>query len=98
VCHVERGRAIEDERDRAQEALANVGVVVLLEDHVLTDLRARTYASAREPAPAFRRSWVGESLPGDITTTEEARRAGAGAFLNKTDLPHAPLARLVGGE
>jgi DNA-binding NarL/FixJ family response regulator len=38
------------------------------------------------------------SIDGDITTTEEARRAGARAFLNKTDLPHAPLARLLGGE
>jgi DNA-binding NarL/FixJ family response regulator len=38
------------------------------------------------------------SIDGDITTTEEARRAGARAFFNKTDLPHAPLARLLGGE
>jgi DNA-binding NarL/FixJ family response regulator len=38
------------------------------------------------------------SIDGDITTTAEAQRAGARAFVNKTDLPHAPLARLLGGE
>jgi DNA-binding NarL/FixJ family response regulator len=38
------------------------------------------------------------SIDGDITTTEEAQRVGARAFLDKTDLPHAPLARLLGGE
>ncbi|HWD84976.1 MAG TPA: response regulator transcription factor [Solirubrobacteraceae bacterium] len=36
------------------------------------------------------------SIDGEITTTEEARRAGAHGFVNKADLPGAPLARLVG--
>jgi DNA-binding NarL/FixJ family response regulator len=38
------------------------------------------------------------SIDGDITTTDEARNAGARAFVNKADLPNAPLARLLGGE
>lgn len=33
----------------------------------------------------------------DITTTADARLAGALAFVNKTDLPNAPLAGLLGG-
>jgi CheY-like chemotaxis protein len=38
------------------------------------------------------------SINGDITTTDEARTAGARAFVNKADLPNAPLAQLLGGE
>jgi CheY-like chemotaxis protein len=38
------------------------------------------------------------SINGDITTTQDAQRAGARAFVNKADLLHAPLARLLGGE
>ncbi len=38
------------------------------------------------------------SIDGDITTTDEARNAGARAFLNKADLPNAPLAELLGDE
>jgi CheY-like chemotaxis protein len=38
------------------------------------------------------------SIDGEITTTEDARRAGATAFLNKADLPNAPLAKLLGDE
>jgi CheY-like chemotaxis protein len=36
------------------------------------------------------------SIDGEITTCEEAHRAGARAFLKKADLPGAPLARLLG--
>ena len=38
------------------------------------------------------------SIDGDITTTREARNAGARAFVNKADLPNAPMAELLGGE
>jgi CheY-like chemotaxis protein len=38
------------------------------------------------------------SINGDITTSEEARRAGARAFVHKADLPNAPWAQLLGGE
>jgi hypothetical protein len=34
----------------------------------------------------------------EITTTDEARHAGARAFVNKADLPNVPLARLLGDE
>jgi DNA-binding NarL/FixJ family response regulator len=38
------------------------------------------------------------SVNGDSTTTEDARKAGARAFVVKSDLPDTPLARLLGGE
>ena len=38
------------------------------------------------------------SNDGGIVTTDEARRAGATAFVNKADLPDAPLLQLLGGE
>ena len=38
------------------------------------------------------------SIDADITTTDEVRRAGARAFVNKADLPNATLAQLLGGE
>ncbi len=38
------------------------------------------------------------SIDRDITTTDEARDAGARAFINKADLPNAPLADLLGGQ
>jgi DNA-binding NarL/FixJ family response regulator len=37
------------------------------------------------------------SINGDITTSDEARSAGAAAFVPKADLPNAPLAQLLGG-
>ena len=36
------------------------------------------------------------SIDGDIITPEEARDAGALAFVNKAELPNAPIARLLG--
>jgi CheY-like chemotaxis protein len=38
------------------------------------------------------------SINGEITTADQARSAGAVAFLNKADLPNAPLSQLLGGE
>ena len=37
------------------------------------------------------------SIDGDITTSDEARNAGARAFVHKADLPNAPLGELLGG-
>jgi two-component system nitrate/nitrite response regulator NarL len=52
---------------------------------------------ARElSALSWRPQIVLTSIDGEITTTEEVQRAGARAFLNKADLPGAPLARLLG--
>jgi CheY-like chemotaxis protein len=38
------------------------------------------------------------SINGDITTSEEARNAGARAFVHKAELPNAPWAQLFGGQ
>ena len=38
------------------------------------------------------------SIDGEITTAEEARDAGARAFVHKAELPNAPLAHLLGDE
>jgi two-component system nitrate/nitrite response regulator NarL len=38
------------------------------------------------------------SIDGEITTTEAARSAGAQAFVNKADLPNAPLGQFLCGE
>jgi two-component system nitrate/nitrite response regulator NarL len=38
------------------------------------------------------------SIDGEITTTREARHAGARAFVNKADLPNMPLGALLGDE
>jgi DNA-binding NarL/FixJ family response regulator len=38
------------------------------------------------------------SVDRDITTTEEAMNAGACAFVNKADLPNAPLVQLLGDQ
>src|SRR5690349_15894284 len=54
-------------------------------------------ALARElTALPWRPTVILTSIDGDIITTEEARRAGARAFVRKADLPNAPLARLLG--
>jgi two-component system nitrate/nitrite response regulator NarL len=37
------------------------------------------------------------SIDREITTSDEARDAGARAFVNKADLPNAALERLLGG-
>jgi DNA-binding NarL/FixJ family response regulator len=46
----------------------------------------------------WRPSVVLTSVDADITTTGEARLAGARAFVVKSDLADAPLAELLGGE
>jgi DNA-binding NarL/FixJ family response regulator len=38
------------------------------------------------------------SINEDIATAEEARNAGARAFVHKAELPNAPLAQLLGGQ
>jgi CheY-like chemotaxis protein len=38
------------------------------------------------------------SINGDITTSEEARSAGARAFVHKAELPNVALAQLLGDE
>jgi DNA-binding NarL/FixJ family response regulator len=56
-------------------------------------------ALARELAALpWRPRVVLTSIDGDITTTEDARRAGAMAFVNKAELPNTPLGQLLGDE
>jgi DNA-binding NarL/FixJ family response regulator len=38
------------------------------------------------------------SIDAEIATSEEARNAGARAFVHKAELPNAPLAQLLGGQ
>jgi hypothetical protein len=38
------------------------------------------------------------SIDEDIATADNARRAGAEAFLKKVELANAPLAQLLGGD
>ncbi|HWF50195.1 MAG TPA: response regulator [Solirubrobacteraceae bacterium] len=38
------------------------------------------------------------SIDGEITSTDEAASVGARAFVNKADLPNAPLAQLIGDD
>jgi DNA-binding NarL/FixJ family response regulator len=38
------------------------------------------------------------SIDGDAANEGDVRRVGAIAFVNKADLPNAPLARLLGGD
>ena len=53
---------------------------------------------AREIAAlSWRPRIVLTSVDGEITTAEDARRAGAHAFVRKADLPSAPLAQLLAG-
>jgi DNA-binding NarL/FixJ family response regulator len=56
-------------------------------------------ALARELAAlAWHPRIVLTSIDGGITTIDEARNAGAAAFVSKVDLPGAPLGRLLGSE
>jgi DNA-binding NarL/FixJ family response regulator len=56
-------------------------------------------ALARELAVLpWRPKIVLTSIDGDITTTGEARLAGACAFVVKAELPDVPLAQLLGGD
>jgi CheY-like chemotaxis protein len=56
-------------------------------------------ALARELAALpWRPRVVLTSIDGEITTANQAWNAGALAFVNKADLPNAPIARLLGGE
>jgi DNA-binding NarL/FixJ family response regulator len=94
------GLAVVGEADSVAAALA--AAVQLKPSAVLADVELPDgdgLALARELAVLpWRPSVVLTSIDEDITTTGEARLAGARAFVAKADLPDAPLARLLGGE
>jgi two-component system nitrate/nitrite response regulator NarL len=81
----------------AVEAAARLEPSAVLVDVELPDGDGITLARRLVALPWHPRV-VLTSIDGDITTTGEARRAGARAFVNKADLPNMPLARLLGDE
>jgi CheY-like chemotaxis protein len=81
----------------ARAAASRLEPSAMLVDVELPDGDGVTFA--RELAALPWRPWIVlTSIDRDITTTDEARKAGARAFVNKADLPNAPLAELLGGE
>jgi hypothetical protein len=61
---LERGVVVGERRKfKGHLRLRFIGRMVVLGDQVLTGDRARTYASARDAAPAFRRGRVGIAIP-----------------------------------
>ena len=79
----------------ALEAAARLEPSAVLVDVELPDGDGITLARELAALPWHPRV-VLTSIDGDITTTDEARQAGARAFVNKADLPSAPLAQLLG--
>jgi CheY-like chemotaxis protein len=94
------GLTVVGEADGVAAALA--AAVQLKPSAVLADVELPDgdgLALARELAVLpWRPRVVLTSVDRDITTTGEARLAGAHAFVVKADLPDAPLEQLLGGE
>jgi CheY-like chemotaxis protein len=93
------GLTVVGEADSVAAAL--VAVIELKPSAVLADIELPDgdgVTLARELAALPWHPWVVlTSINADITTTGEARLAGARAFAAKADLPNTPLARLLGG-
>jgi DNA-binding NarL/FixJ family response regulator len=81
----------------ALEAAVQLKPSAVLVDVELPDGDGVTLARELAALP-WRPRVVLTSIAGDITTTGEARLAGARAFVNKADLPNAPLGELLGAE
>jgi CheY-like chemotaxis protein len=81
----------------ALAAAARLEPAAVLVDVELPDGDGITLARELAAMP-WRPRIVLTSIDGDITTSGEARRTGARAFVNKADLPNASLAQLLGGE
>jgi CheY-like chemotaxis protein len=94
------GLTVVGEADSVAAALAAAGRFepsAILIDVELPDGDGVTLARELAALPWHPRI-VLTSINGDITTSEEARNAGARAFVHKAELPNAPLAHLLGGE
>ena len=92
------GLTVVGEADSVAAALAAAARLepsAILLDVELPDGDGVTLARELSALP-WRPRIVLTSIDGEITTTEEVQRAGARAFLNKADLPGAPLTRLLG--
>jgi CheY-like chemotaxis protein len=95
---VANGLTVIGEADSVAAALAAAARLkpsAILLDVELPDGDGVTLAGELSALP-WRPRIVLTSIDGEITTTEEAQRTGARAFVNKADLPGAPLARLLG--
>jgi DNA-binding NarL/FixJ family response regulator len=94
------GLAVVGEADSVAAALAAAARLepsAVLLDVELPDGDGITLARELAALP-WRPRVVLTSIDGDITTGDEARNAGAWAFVAKAELPNAPLAQLLGGE
>jgi CheY-like chemotaxis protein len=80
----------------ALEAAARLEPSAALVDVELPDGDGLTLARQLAALPWHPRV-VLTSIDGEITTADEARQAGARAFVQKAELPNAPLAQLLGG-
>ena len=80
----------------AREAAARLEPSAVLLDVELPDGDGITLARELAALP-WRPRVVLTSIDGDITTSDEARNAGARAFVHKAELPNAPLGELLGG-
>lgn len=92
------GLTVVGEADSVATALAAAALLepsAILLDVELPDGDGVTLARELSALP-WRPRIVLTSIDGEITTCEEAQRVGARAFINKADLPGAPLARLLG--
>jgi DNA-binding NarL/FixJ family response regulator len=81
----------------ALAAAARLRPTAVLVDVELPDGDGVTLARELAALP-WRPRIVLTSIDGAITTSDAARGIGAAAFVDKADLPNAPLARLLGGE
>jgi CheY-like chemotaxis protein len=89
-----------EEADSVAAALAAAGQLkpaAVLVDVELPDRDGISLARELAALP-WRPRVVLTSIDGDITTSQEARNAGARTFISKADLPNAPLAQLLGSE
>jgi DNA-binding NarL/FixJ family response regulator len=94
------GLTVVGEADSVAAALSAAGRIepsAFLVDIELPDGDGLTLARELAALP-WRPRVVLTSIDGEITTANEAWNAGALAFVNKADLPNAPIARLLGGE
>jgi two-component system nitrate/nitrite response regulator NarL len=80
----------------ALEAAARLEPSAALVDVELPDGDGLTLARQLAALPWHPRV-VLTSIDGEITTADEARRAGARAFVHKANLPNASLRQLLGG-
>jgi DNA-binding NarL/FixJ family response regulator len=94
------GLSVIGEADSASAALSACGRLkpsAVLLDVELPDGDGVTLSRELAALP-WRPLVVLTSIDGDAASADDVRRSGARAFVNKADLPNAPLAQLLGAE